>query len=87
MRYTGEDTLSLLMKRGDIHWYMMVYWVRVDAPTHQEDIVAAMNVVEGPRGDSEEKNSHGGGGFLDDVYPEAAKAIWDFEGIFCSSRQ
>jgi formamidase len=28
-----------------------------------------------------------GGGFLDDVYPKAAKAIWDFEGIFCSSRQ
>jgi len=27
-----------------------------------------------------------GGGFLDDLYPEAAKAIWDFEGIFCSSR-
>ena len=28
-----------------------------------------------------------GGGFLDDNYPKAAKAIWDFEGIFCSSRQ
>ncbi|KIW61255.1 hypothetical protein PV05_01400 [Exophiala xenobiotica] len=27
-----------------------------------------------------------GGGFLDEIYPEAAKAIWDFEGIFCSSR-
>ncbi|KAI9658707.1 MAG: hypothetical protein M1821_002267 [Bathelium mastoideum] len=27
-----------------------------------------------------------GGGFLDEVYPHAAKAIWDFEGIFCSSR-
>lgn len=27
-----------------------------------------------------------GGGFLDEHYPEAAKAIWDFEGIFCSSR-
>ena len=27
-----------------------------------------------------------GGGFLDDHYPKAAKAIWDFEGIFCSSR-
>ncbi|KAF3223431.1 hypothetical protein TWF191_006442 [Orbilia oligospora] len=27
-----------------------------------------------------------GGGFLDDMYPKAAKAIWDFEGIFCSSR-
>ena len=27
-----------------------------------------------------------GGGFLDDIYPDAAKAIWDFEGIFCSSR-
>ncbi|OMP81595.1 putative formamidase [Diplodia seriata] len=27
-----------------------------------------------------------GGGFLDDIYPKAAKAIWDFEGIFCSSR-
>ncbi|KAL1310846.1 hypothetical protein AAFC00_001080 [Neodothiora populina] len=27
-----------------------------------------------------------GGGFLDEEYPEAAKAIWDFEGIFCSSR-
>ncbi|KAL9620960.1 MAG: hypothetical protein Q9160_004613 [Pyrenula sp. 1 TL-2023] len=27
-----------------------------------------------------------GGGFLDDFYPKAAKAIWDFEGIFCSSR-
>lgn len=27
-----------------------------------------------------------GGGFLDEIYPHAAKAIWDFEGIFCSSR-
>lgn len=27
-----------------------------------------------------------GGGFLDEHYPKAAKAIWDFEGIFCSSR-
>ncbi|KAL3468485.1 Acetamidase/Formamidase [Aspergillus heterothallicus] len=27
-----------------------------------------------------------GGGFLDEIYPKAAKAIWDFEGIFCSSR-
>jgi len=27
-----------------------------------------------------------GGGFLSEIYPEAAKAIWDFEGIFCSSR-
>jgi len=28
-----------------------------------------------------------GGGFLDEIYPKPAKAIWDFEGIFCSSRQ
>ncbi|KIW03119.1 uncharacterized protein PV09_05762 [Verruconis gallopava] len=27
-----------------------------------------------------------GGGFLDEIYPKAAKAIWDFEGIYCSSR-
>ncbi|KAJ3116987.1 hypothetical protein HK100_000915 [Physocladia obscura] len=27
-----------------------------------------------------------GGGFLDEHYPEAAKAIWDFEGIFAKSR-
>ena len=27
-----------------------------------------------------------GGGFLDEIYPNAAKAIWDFEGIFTSSR-
>jgi len=27
-----------------------------------------------------------GGGFLDEIYPEPAKAIWDFEGIYCSSR-
>ncbi|KAF2746939.1 formamidase FmdS [Sporormia fimetaria CBS 119925] len=27
-----------------------------------------------------------GGGFLDDLFPKPAKAIWDFEGIFCSSR-
>ena len=27
-----------------------------------------------------------GGGFLDEIYPNAAKAIWDFEGIHCSSR-
>ena len=27
-----------------------------------------------------------GGGFLTDHYPEAAKAIWDFEGIYTSSR-
>ena len=25
-------------------------------------------------------------GFLDEIYPNAAKAIWDFEGIYCSSR-
>ncbi|EFX05585.1 formamidase [Grosmannia clavigera kw1407] len=29
---------------------------------------------------------HNGGGFLDEIYPTAAKAIWDFEGISCSSR-
>jgi len=27
-----------------------------------------------------------GGGFLDELYPKPAKAIWDFEGIHCSSR-
>jgi len=27
-----------------------------------------------------------GGGFLTDHYPQATKAIWDFEGCFCSSR-
>ncbi|KAF4125676.1 formamidase [Geosmithia morbida] len=27
-----------------------------------------------------------GGGFLDEHYPHAAKAIWDFEGIHCTSR-
>ncbi|KAK0714360.1 Acetamidase/Formamidase [Apiosordaria backusii] len=27
-----------------------------------------------------------GGGFLDELYPSAAKAIWDFEGITCTSR-
>ncbi|KAF8537414.1 Acetamidase/Formamidase [Trichophaea hybrida] len=27
-----------------------------------------------------------GGGFLDGEFPQAAKAIWDFSGIFCSSR-
>ncbi|KJZ78675.1 Putative formamidase [Hirsutella minnesotensis 3608] len=27
-----------------------------------------------------------GGGFLDQHYPNAAKAIWDFDGIYCTSR-
>jgi formamidase len=27
-----------------------------------------------------------GGGFLTDVFPDAAKAIWDFDGIYASSR-
>lgn len=27
-----------------------------------------------------------GGGFLDRHYPRAAKAIWDFDGIYCTSR-
>jgi formamidase len=27
-----------------------------------------------------------GGGFLTDHFPNAAKAIWDFEGIYCKSR-
>ncbi|KAM4066186.1 acetamidase/Formamidase family protein [Hirsutella rhossiliensis] len=27
-----------------------------------------------------------GGGFLDRHYPKAAKAIWDFDGIYCTSR-
>ncbi|KAI5459431.1 formamidase FmdS [Mariannaea sp. PMI_226] len=27
-----------------------------------------------------------GGGFLDEIFPHAAKAIWDFEGINCTSR-
>lgn len=31
-------------------------------------------------------DKNNGGGFLDEYYPKAAKAIWDFEGIFCSSR-
>ncbi|KAI1959846.1 hypothetical protein LOZ58_004211 [Ophidiomyces ophidiicola] len=31
-------------------------------------------------------DKNNGGGFLSEFYPKAAKAIWDFEGIFCSSR-
>lgn len=31
-------------------------------------------------------DKNNGGGFLDELYPEAAKAIWDFQGIFCTSR-
>ncbi|EER25602.1 hypothetical protein D8B26_000083 [Coccidioides posadasii str. Silveira] len=31
-------------------------------------------------------SKNNGGGFLSEFYPQAAKAIWDFEGIFCSSR-
>lgn len=31
-------------------------------------------------------DKNNGGGFLDEIYPSAAKAIWDFEGIFCTSR-
>ncbi|UKZ83143.1 hypothetical protein TrVFT333_010948 [Trichoderma virens FT-333] len=27
-----------------------------------------------------------GGGFLEEHYPKAAKAIWDFDGIYCTSR-
>ena len=27
-----------------------------------------------------------GGGFLTDHYPEATKACWDFEGVYCKSR-
>lgn len=27
-----------------------------------------------------------GGGFLTDHYPEATKACWDFEGVYCCSR-
>lgn len=27
-----------------------------------------------------------GGGFLDEHYPSASKAIWDFDGIYCTSR-
>jgi formamidase len=27
-----------------------------------------------------------GGGFLSDIYPEARKAIWDFHGIYATSR-
>lgn len=27
-----------------------------------------------------------GGGFLTDHFPKAAKAIWDFEGVYCTSR-
>ena len=27
-----------------------------------------------------------GGGFLTDHYPAATKAIWDIEGIYCTSR-
>ncbi|EGD94439.1 formamidase [Trichophyton tonsurans CBS 112818] len=30
--------------------------------------------------------ANNGGGFLSEFYLQAAKAIWDFEGIFCSSR-
>lgn len=27
-----------------------------------------------------------GGGFLEEHYPKASKAIWDFDGIYCTSR-
>ncbi|KAI9707152.1 MAG: hypothetical protein M1836_000112 [Candelina mexicana] len=41
---------------------------------------------ESPWGFTGVFDKRNGGGFLDEIYPEAAKAIWDFEGIFCSSR-
>jgi formamidase len=31
-------------------------------------------------------DKHNGGGFLTDKYPKAGKAIWDFEGIYTTSR-
>jgi len=31
-------------------------------------------------------DKNNGGGFMDEIYPTAAKAIWDFEGIYCTSR-
>lgn len=31
-------------------------------------------------------SSKNGGGFLEDHYPHASKAIWDFDGIYCTSR-
>lgn len=29
---------------------------------------------------------HGGGGFMEDIMKGPCKAIWDFEGIYASSR-
>jgi len=31
-------------------------------------------------------DQNNGGGFLSDIYPEARKAIWDFSGIYATSR-
>ncbi|KKY18746.1 putative formamidase [Phaeomoniella chlamydospora] len=41
---------------------------------------------EAPWGFTGVFSKENGGGFLDYLYPKPAKAIWDFEGIFCSSR-
>lgn len=50
---------------------------------HIQDVQPLEDHLWGFTGIFDKKN---GGGFLDEIYPKAAKAIWDFEGIYCSSR-
>ncbi|RWA07106.1 hypothetical protein EKO27_g8003 [Xylaria grammica] len=49
-------------------------------------LVEIMDVQDQPWGFTGVFDKSNGGGFLDEIYPSAAKAIWDFEGIFCTSR-
>ncbi|KAF2858850.1 Acetamidase/Formamidase [Piedraia hortae CBS 480.64] len=50
------------------------------------DIVDIQPLEDSPWGYCDIFAKENGGGFLDEFYPKAAKAIWDFEGIYCSSR-
>ncbi|KAK7609665.1 formamidase [Phyllosticta paracitricarpa] len=50
------------------------------------EIADVQPLEEQPWGFTGVFDKNNGGGFLDELYPKAAKAIWDFEGIFCSSR-
>jgi formamidase len=64
---------------------------REGVPAHPGDILVVEICNLGPLPGDEwgftgAFDRENGGGFLTDHFPHAAKAIWDFDGIFASSR-
>ncbi|TVY42977.1 putative formamidase [Lachnellula occidentalis] len=79
---TAEPGDVLLVEIMDVQPMESAPWGFLVPVCRPWKILCASKLIEIP-GVFDKNN---GGGFLDEIYPTAAKAIWDFEGIYCTSR-